>query len=301
MKIILFIAGMALFTAGIFLSSLSFTQFSSLELNQFALYLAASFGSMTLGLYLALVVFVRKGPKVHITQTKEMEVDEEGSVVKTETLDIEADDKDALDATQVLFSSDLSESELDETKVLVPTDWEEKAQPSNDETIILPSQKPEVQRLDLFEETSLKQEEVQGEDELTENEIESSETEDDLEEETTQTLKNFFGDQPDSILEDEPLWDVMDARLIGIEAWGIQRILKRIPEDAEVELRMNQKHGLRMAEIFYQNKSIGYLSKVDFNKMEDKLSRLVKITVSTLVQETKAVDTVILRFHFRQS
>lgn len=298
MKIVLFIAGMALFTAGIYLSSLSFINFSSLELSTFALYVGGSFVSMTLGLYVALVVFVRKGPKIHISQTKELDMDEDGDVVKTETLDIESDDQDALDATRVLFQSDLEPS-LDETKILIKSSIDEEPKVSMDDTIVLPTQKPEVQKLDLFDEKEDKLPSTEDDLTIDEAEVEFTEAEDEIEEETTQTLKNFYGDQPDSTLEDEPAVDILDARLIGIESWGVQRILKKITEDAEVELRMNQKHGLKMAEIFYENKSIGYLSKVDYNKMEDKLPRLHKITVSTIVQESRAVDTVILRFYFR--
>jgi hypothetical protein len=95
------------------------------------------------------------------------------------------------------------------------------------------------------------------------------------------------------------LSDFDEARLIGIEGFGIQRILKKIEENAEVELRTNEKHGLKSSEIFYRNKSIGFLSKVDYNRMADKIKNLYKINVSTIVYENNKVATVMLKFTFK--
>lgn len=273
MKIVFFILGLGLLSAGIYYTSTAFAQFTSLDPQTFGLMIGGAFIAMSLGSYLMLLLFNRKTPKVIEPQLYEGDKDlfdsnlEEPEEFESEETDLESTPVEALEETKIIKLESLQEAHPIETK---------KPSPSAHETLIL----------DLFKPTE-------------ENETaEVSEQDLILEEETTQTLKNFFGDQSEDENDDLEGIESMEARLIGIETWSIQRVLKKIPEDAQVFLKMNSKHGLRMAEIFYENKSIGYLSKVDYNKMEDKLPRLRSIHVSTIVSEHKAIDTVILRFTF---
>lgn len=259
MKIVLFLIGSLLFGAGLYTTNLGFTRFSELEPTQFGLFIGLAFVAMSAGLTFIFLPFKRKAKPV-------------------ETVSVTEGDKElfmeTLEEPQELLVNETPEETNDLTKILTVEDLKETKTETQAETIALK-----------------RFEEVPVEEPL-------SQAEADLEEETTETLKNFYTDQDKSVLEDETSTESMEARLIGIEAWSIQRVLKKLPEDAQVSYHMVTKHGLSLAEITYQNKAIGYLSKVDYIKMEDKLSRLKRIEVATLVQESRAVDSVILRFIF---
>ena len=91
----------------------------------------------------------------------------------------------------------------------------------------------------------------------------------------------------------------IEARLIGIEGFRSQSILKKLKENTEVTLKFNEKNGLKSSEIFYQSKSIGFLSKVDYNLMQQHLDGLEKIMISTKVYDGNKIATVLLSFVFR--
>ena len=317
MKYAIFIIGLILSGSGLYLSVLGFTQIDQLEVMMLGLYLGASFILMTMGLYMMLVIFMKK--KVNQVNDEEESVEEilldldEDEDIKAEILDM-AQPTSMIEDTMVLnlfevkedidkIESKLTEEALELVEETSETEddldvedqyVEEEIELETEEDLIIPEEDTE----DLLEEIISKDTEIEKmveelEEKPLENlineieEVQEINTEDTLVSDAISTQKVFTT-------------DFMEARLIGIESFGIQRTLKKLTEYTEVTLKENLKHGLKTCEIFYQNKSIGYLSKVDYNKMVDKLPSLYKITISTFVYENNKVATVILNFMFKQ-
>lgn len=317
MKYAIFIIGLILSGSGLYLSVLGFTQIDQLEVMMLGLYLGASFILMTMGLYMMLVIFMKK--KVNQVNDEEESVEEilfdldDDEDIKAEILDM-AQPTSMIEDTMVLnlfevkedidkIESKLTEEALELVEETSETEddldvedqyVEEEIELETEEDLIIPEEDTE----DLLEEIISKDTEIEKmveelEEKPLENlideieEVQEINTEDTLVSDAISTQKVFTT-------------DFMEARLIGIESFGIQRTLKKLTEDTEVTLKENLKHGLKTCEIFYQNKSIGYLSKVDYNKMVDKLPSLYKITISTFVYENNKVATVILNFMFKQ-
>ncbi len=295
MKAIIFIVGLALAAGGLTLSIIGFTQIDSLDVTMLGLYLGGSFLLMTIGLYMMLVVFMKK--------KKTDDTDEKESI---EEVLLDLDEDEDLD-TEILEMSEPT-SMIEDTMVLnlfekeKDAPVEEEMMKSDDSSIEETSDAIEsVDDLDIEDEFVEEVIELDEEPELIEEvseDIEKINNEVTEEENLDQTLVS------DEIVinSQEPVLNAsfVEARLIGIEGFKSQRILKKLSEGTELTLRENQKHGLKSCEIFYQNKSIGYLSKVDYNKMADKLNQVYKITISTFVYENNKVATVMLSFMFKQ-
>lgn len=288
MKQLLFIIGLLLSGAGFYLSYLSFSLVDSLDALLLGLYFGGAFILMTMGLYMMLVVFMNNSKaKVKEESVEDILLDLEE---ETETT-IEEDDisdiiqnnpsVEMIDNTMALNLFKESPLDKDKTQVLnslnTLDDFQSEVN-SSEETIAIPT---------LDEPETFEIEEQQVEEIIEHNTQEIT---------TSQALNELKEEDPEQKIF---LSDFDEARLIGIEGFGIQRILKKIEENAEVELRTNEKHGLKSSEIFYRNKSIGFLSKVDYNRMADKIKNLYKINVSTIVYENNKVATVMLKFTFK--
>lgn len=288
MKQLLFIIGLLLSGAGFYLSYLSFSLVDSLDALLLGLYFSGAFILMTMGLYMMLVVFMNNSKaKVKEESVEDILLDLEE---ETETT-IEEDDisdiiqnnpsVEMIDNTMALNLFKESPLDKDKTQVLnslnTLDDFQSEVN-SSEETIAIPT---------LDEPETFEIEEPQVEEIIEHNTQEIT---------TSQALNELKEEDPEQKIF---LSDFDEARLIGIEGFGIQRILKKIEENAEVELRTNEKHGLKSSEIFYRNKSIGFLSKVDYNRMADKIKNLYKINVSTIVYENNKVATVMLKFTFK--
>lgn len=288
MKQLLFIIGLLLSGAGFYLSYLSFSLVDSLDALLLGLYFSGAFILMTMGLYMMLVVFMNNSKaKVKEESVEDILLDLEE---ETETT-IEEDDisdiiqnnpsVEMIDNTMALNLFKESPLDKDKTQVLTSLNTLDDFQSevnNSEETIAIPT---------LDEPETFDIEEPQVEEIIEHNTQEIT---------TPQVLNELKEEDPEQKIF---LSDFDEARLIGIEGFGIQRILKKIEENAEVELRTNEKHGLKSSEIFYRNKSIGFLSKVDYNRMADKIKNLYKINVSTIVYENNKVATVMLKFTFK--
>lgn len=288
MKQLLFIIGLLLSGAGFYLSYISFSLVDSLDALLLGLYFGGAFILMTMGLYMMLVVFMNNSKaKVKEESVEDILLDLEE---ETETT-IEEDDisdiiqnnpsVEMIDNTMALNLFKESPLDKDKTQVLTSLnsldDFQSEVN-NSEETIAIPT---------LDEPETFDIEEPQVEEIIEHNTQEIT---------TPQALNELKEEDPEQKIF---LSDFDEARLIGIEGFGIQRILKKIDENAEVELRTNEKHGLKSSEIFYRNKSIGFLSKVDYNRMADKIKNLYKINVSTIVYENNKVATVMLKFTFK--
>lgn len=288
MKQLLFIIGLLLSGAGFYLSYLSFSLVDSLDALLLGLYFSGAFILMTMGLYMMLVVFMNNSKaKVKEESVEDILLDLEE---ETEPITEEDDISDIIqnnpsvemiDNTMALNLFQQSPLTQDQTQVLNSLNTLDDFQSEVnrcEETIAIPT---------LDEPETFEIEEQQVEEIIEHNTQEIT---------TSQALNELKEKDPEQKIF---LSDFDEARLIGIEGFGIQRILKKIEENAEVELRTNEKHGLKSSEIFYRNKSIGFLSKVDYNRMADKIKNLYKINVSTIVYENNKVATVMLKFTFK--
>lgn len=278
MKTLRSLLGLALLSSGLYLSYVSFSTLNDLETITLAMYLSAAFILMTLGLYLFLLTFLSKKVIHSLKESLEEALDiTDASDTQEQLDDIEEDlkeDQSEIDALKETVSM------IEETMVL--NLFNEKPIPKEIETIT-----PET----TVEETTVQ--------ENNPSEEENEEIIDDYDEESTQTLKNFFGEENKDPEDEVYSTQSMDARLIGIETWNFQNRLKKIPEGSECTLQINTKQGLRSAEIYCEKVLIGYLSKVDYNKMEDKLPKLYTIKLVTKILENKKIVTALLRFSFK--
>lgn len=266
MKILKALIGLVLFAGGVYGTLWVYRQFQDFELTYLALYLSGCLLAMVLGLFLFLLQF-RKRP-------------ENGGVIF----------RDDIPSNEYEEETETEDILMDEPVELLREEQE------SFEAIPEPIS-------DYEEPTRLFKIEATYPMEVVHEAVEEpKELDEDPDEATTETLKLFFQDNQESTLEEEEVDDKttsVDCRLIGLESWGAQRVLRKIQEDAEVSLRMIPKRGLTMAEVLYKGKSMGYLSKVEYLKIEDDMPRLTRITVSTIVKEGRSVKTVYLRLYFR--
>jgi len=112
-------------------------------------------------------------------------------------------------------------------------------------------------------------------EETTQNPIESINIELQLHEETNES-KQFSM---------EEVFDIIELRVIGIETWSSQGILKKLTQDSHLEINQKIKSGITMNQVCFRQKLIGFIPRLDMNKINHKLDRLVEITPSSIVKE----------------
>jgi regulator of replication initiation timing len=278
MKTLRSLLGLALLSAGLYLSYVAFTSLNDLENLNLALYLGAAFVLMTLGLYFFLLTFLGKKEVHSFKESLEEALD---ITDQSETQEhIEKIEENLVEDQVQIETLKETVSMIEETMVL--NLFDEKPSIKEEETSV-PEPTLEETTIQLDHPSEEKDEEILEE----------------YDEESTQTLKNFFGEENKDPEDEVYSTQSMDARLIGIETWNFQNRLKKIPEGSECTLQINTKQGLRSAEIYYEKTLIGYLSKVDYNKMEEKLPKLYTIKLVTKILENKKVVTALLRFSFK--
>lgn len=87
----------------------------------------------------------------------------------------------------------------------------------------------------------------------------------------------------------DEVYDNYEMRVIGIDTWASQNILKKIDESTALELKPKLKSGISMMQVIYKNKVIGFISRLDMNKINDRLNQLVSVTPSNIVKEGKKI------------
>ena len=89
-------------------------------------------------------------------------------------------------------------------------------------------------------------------------------------------------------------------RVIGIDAWSSQNILKRIDDSSKLDLSQKLKSGINMTQVMYNKKLIGYVSRLDMNKIQDRLNELVSITPSNMIKEGHKIVHFSINLKFKQ-
>jgi len=98
----------------------------------------------------------------------------------------------------------------------------------------------------------------------------------------------------------DEVYDQIEMRVIGIDAWSSQSILKKIDDNSLLDLNQKLKSGINMTQVMYKQKLIGYISRLDMNKIHDRLSELVSITPSNIIKDGRKVVHFSINLKFKQ-
>ena len=301
MKILSVIVGLALTAGGVYLAYDTFMLFDDLETLRLGLLLGASFLAMTVGLYLFLLPLAMK-PKAkknkHLVQETVVEPETHDEVIsETEALNLiqaNSDDRETsieetIDTPLEMVEEAMHTTQLEdffnqenETKAFDVIKEEIHIQPKHvdiEQTLVMPTFKENIEH------------EVDGDTIVmpTFNEAlneESSQTDDRL------FTAKIFNDTLDFETKHE-------LRVIGIESFGSQRILRKLQPDSELKLSYKQKKGLNLAQISYQDKVIGYVSRLEMNHLNKSLDQLIRVTPGDIVTDGRKVIRFSVQLYFK--
>ena len=301
MKILSVIVGLALTAGGVYLAYDTFMLFDDLETLRLGLLLGASFLAMTVGLYLFLLPLAMK-PKAkknkHLVQETVVEPETHDEVIsETEALNLiqaNSDDREASieetidtplemveEAMQAATLEDFFNQE-NETKAFDVIKEEIHIQPKHvdiEQTLIMPTFKENIEH------------EVDGDTVVMPSFNEA------LKEESNQTDDRLFTAK---IFNDTLDFETKhELRVIGIESFGSQRILKKLQNDSELKLSYKQKKGLNLAQVTYQDKVIGYVSRLEMNHLNKSLDQLIRVTPGDIVTDGRKVIRFSVQLYFK--
>lgn len=301
MKILSVIVGLALTAGGVYLAYDTFMLFDDLETMKLGLLLGASFLAMTVGLYLFLLPLAMK-PKAKKNKQLVQE-----TVVEPETHDEVISEKEALNLIQA--SSDDRETSIEET-IDTPLEMVEEAmQAATLEDLF--NQENETKAFDVIkEEIHIQPKHVDIEQTLVmptfkeniEHEVDGDTVimpsfNEALKEESNQTDDRLFTAK---IFNDTLDFETKhELRVIGIESFGSQRILKKLQPDSELKLSYKQKKGLNLAQVSYQDKVIGYVSRLEMNHLNKSLDQLIRVTPGDIVTDGRKVIRFSVQLYFK--
>lgn len=301
MKILSVIVGLALTAGGVYLAYDTFMLFDDLETLRLGLLLGASFLAMTVGLYLFLLPLAMK-PKAkkdkHLVQE---------TVVELETHDEVISETEALNLIQA--NSDDRETAIEET-IDTPLEMVEEAMQATQLEDLF-NQENETKAFDVIkEEIHIQPKHVDIEQTLvmpTFKDEDKHDTDGDtvvmpsfneaLKEESNQTDDRLFTAK---IFNDTLDFETKhELRVIGIESFGSQRILKKLQPDSELKLSYKQKKGLNLAQVTYQDKVIGYVSRLEMNHLNKSLDQLIRVTPGDIVTDGRKVIRFSVQLYFK--
>ena len=301
MKILSVIVGLALTAGGVYLAYDTFMLFDDLETLRLGLLLGASFLAMTVGLYLFLLPLAMK-PKAkknkHLVQETVVELETHDEVIsETEALNLiqaNSDDRETSieetidtplemveEAMQAATLEDFFNQE-NETKAFDVIKEEIHIQPKHADlaqTLVMPTFKENIEH------------EVDGDTVVMPSFNEALEDESNQTDDRVFTAK-IFNDTLDFEAKHE-------LRVIGIESFGSQRILKKLQPDSELKLSYKQKKGLNLAQVTYQDKVIGYVSRLEMNHLNKSLDQLIRVTPGDIVTDGRKVIRFSVQLHFK--
>ena len=301
MKILSVIVGLALTAGGVYLAYDTFMLFDDLETLRLGLLLGASFLAMTVGLYLFLLPLAMK-PKAK--KNKRMVQD---TVVELETHDEVISETEALNLIQA--NSDDRETSIEET-IDTPLEMVEEAMHATQLEDLF-NQENETKAFDVIkEEIHIQPKHVDIEQTLVmptfkeniEHEVDGDTVvmpsfNEALKEESNQTDDRLFTAK---IFNDTLDFETKhELRVIGIESFGSQRILRKLQPDSELKLSYKQKKGLNLAQVTYQDKVIGYVSRLEMNHLNKSLDQLIRVTPGDIVTDGRKVIRFSVQLYFK--
>lgn len=301
MKILSVIVGLALTAGGVYLAYDTFMLFDDLETMKLGLLLGASFLAMTVGLYLFLLPLAMK-PKAKKNKRMVQE-----TVVELETHDEVISETEALNLIQA--NSDDRETSIEET-IDTPLEMVEEAMHATQLEDLF-NQENETKAFDVIkEEIHIQPKHVDIEQTLVmptfkeniEHEVDGDTVvmpsfNEALKEESNQTDDRLFTAK---IFNDTLDFETKhELRVIGIESFGSQRILKKLQPDSELKLSYKQKKGLNLAQVTYQDKVIGYVSRLEMNHLNKSLDQLIRVTPGDIVTDGRKVIRFSVQLYFK--
>ena len=301
MKILSVIVGLALTAGGVYLAYDTFMLFDDLETMKLGLLLGASFLAMTVGLYLFLLPLAMK-PKAKKNKQLVQE-----TVVEPETHDEVISEKEALNLIQA--NSDDRETSIEET-IDTPLEMVEEAMQAatledffnqENETKAFDVIKEEIhiqpKHVDLAQTLVMPTFKENIEHEVDGDTVVMPSFNEALKEESNQTDDRLFTAK---IFNDTLDFETKhELRVIGIESFGSQRILRKLQPDSELKLSYKQKKGLNLAQVSYQDKVIGYVSRLEMNHLNKSLDQLIRVTPGDIVTDGRKVIRFSVQLHFK--
>jgi len=164
---------------------------------------------------------------------------------------------------------DIEISELDAIKII------------QDEPII--PIEPQLSEQTLFEEVSSIENRLSITQEIKLNTYENDKT-------NIQDTQDFSQSTP---------FEVIELRVIGIDSWSSQGIIRKLVDDSILELSQKSKSGINMTQVMYKQKLIGYIPRLDMNKVNDKLDQLIDITPATVVRDGRKIEHFSINLKFK--
>ena len=295
MKILSVIVGLALTCGGVYLAYDTFMLFDEIESLRLGLSLVGAFLAMTIGLYLFLLPLAMK-PK----RKKNKDIVKEAISVEKQSAII--NDTDAMQVLQT--ENDVHEITVEETNEtpleLVEELMETEVQvfdgddlshtkafdAFNDEHLNTP-------RYEAFEQTRVM------------NALNNDLDGDTIVLPTFVEEKNEINQTDDQLFTARIFNDTLDfetmheLRVIGIDSFGSQRILKKLQPDSELNLSYKQKKGLNLAQVSYKDKVIGYVSRLEMNHLNKSLDQLLRVTPGDIVTDGRKIVNFSIQLHFQ--
>ncbi len=291
MKILTSLVGLILFLGGIYLTYLVFLDFESFETLMLGFYLAGSFISMTLGFFLFLLPFTPKTKQSKLSiedQFPKNDTQLDETTHKHETISdmdtikiIQDESKDEeLNITQEIKQNSLN-LKLEQT-ISKPIDTTEDHFYTNINNEDIPDQ-------DLIE---IIKNESNNELELNHINIELKESEEKDEPMIEETVLN-----PNQNIDEK--FDKIEMRVIGIDTWSSQNIIKKLDENSVLELNHTVKSGINMTQVLYNKKLIGYISRLDINKVNDRMNDLRSVNPCNIVRDGRKIAYFSVNLKFK--
>lgn len=298
MKILSVIVGLALTAGGVYLAYDTFMLFDDLETMKLGLLLGASFLAMTIGLYLFLLpLAMRPKAKKNKKIVEHVEVEQEvtNEIIRdTDALHVIEANEDIQEPLNEDKLSTLELFEEDEAKVIEEVIDLDKTKAFE---VIHENNPPHPRHADLAQTLVMPTFKENIEHEVDGDTVVMPSFNEALEDESNQTDDRLFTAK---IFNDTLDFETKhELRVIGIESFGSQRILKKLQPDSELKLSYKQKKGLNLAQVTYQDKVIGYVSRLEMNHLNKSLDQLIRVTPGDIITEGRKVIRFSVQLHFQ--
>ena len=268
MKILTSLFGLILFLAGIYLSYWVFMDFDSFETLMLGLYLGGSFILMTLGFFLFLLPLSFKSKNKKETISEEIVSNEDSS---KHSFHEEIEPINEIFANKIICEEPINENDMSITQEVKQDTFNlvSNTEDNKDITDELLFKTEDESVVDAVNITQL----------IKQNAQETISNTEPLKQDYTEELKFKTND----------VYDVIELRVIGIDAWTSQNILKSLDESSILEINQKVKSGINMTQVTYKQRLIGYISRLDMNKVNDRLNSLVSVTPSNIIKDGRKI------------
>ncbi len=294
MKILSSLVGLILFLAGIYLSYWVFLDFESFETLYIGVYLGGSFVLMTLGFFLFLLPLAWKKKELDNKHINKESISNSfnpqnslSDAVNEENEISEGDAITIIQDTEIVVSDDIDINE-DVSVPLQEIDNIDYAVISEeiDLASLDQSKNRTYAETEAIEATPINQAIINlNKDGEEKQNHEDSNPLDEIASITQTTIEGKY--------------ENIELRVIGIDSWSSQSILRKLTEQSHLELNQKAKSGINMTQVTFNNKIIGYLSRLDMNKISHKLDLLVEITTATQIKDGRKTKHFSINLKFK--